>query len=1310
MPTFSTTRFIVLWLVSTTPAVSVKGAPQGQELPQAPQRRSQAGLLAGRGVYRALLVPHWFNNNTHFWYRNDLRGGTKEFIVVDAEHGTRIRAFDHAKLAAALSKAAGMPYQADRLPFDRIEFGEGAKVVRFQVGDVAWECDLTSYACSRTAAETKSPPDETAAEPSLPPAEEKELSSLPAPDLEEFAPEPEQSQQLPRRQPVPGQGLRAPRAPRSPDGKWTALVKENNVYIRPADGGPEVQLSQDGKDGLAYGMLQWAPDSRTLVGFRIESGDSKEVYLIESSPKGGGRAKLHSRPYALPGDRFAAYELNLLDVAGRKQLAPKIERIDFGSPRLHWKQGGHRFMFQKVDRGHQRFRVIEVDTHTGEARNLLDERSKTFIWTAHTESLRLNLVNYLDASEEIVYVSEQDGWRHLYLIDAKEGRIKNQITKGAYVVRGISHIDETKRQIWFSASGRNPDEDPYLIHYYRVNFDGTGLVALTEGNGSHTIQYSPDRKYIIDSYSRVDLAPVHTLRRVSDGRLVCELEKADITELQASGWQAPEVFVVKGRDGKTDIWGIICRPAHFDPSKKYPVIEHIYAGPQGSFVPKTFSPNRRFASLSDLGFIVVQMDGMGTANRCKAFHDVCWKNLKDAGFPDRLLWHQAAAKKYPYYDLTRLGIYGTSAGGQNSVAALLFYPEFYKVAVSASGCHDNRMDKASWNEQWMGYPVGPQYAASSNIDNAHRLRGKLLLIVGEMDTNVPPESTLRLVDALIKGGKDFDLLVVPGAGHGMGGAYGTRRMQEFFVRHLQGVERPDRNAVQRPTSKEEAPAVTAPPESFFEKIGPRDRDAARQFYKKYVDVKGMPVTASAEVADEALQRTYSIVTHLLAGRADILEAMVQNGTRLIVIGKDQVYTDMPEYRNSPNPAFQNERVRGTGGFKVTSFGEENLLNLPNDRYDDESIVVHEFCHTIDAALTRIDPAWRQRRDQTYRNAIDKGRWQNAYASSNAAEYWAEICQSYYDCNRINNWNHAAIATREQLKLYDPEGYELVRTTFKLTPQNDWRFQPLRHQPSVGPPPAKFNIDPYYTKFTYAREFPVLGSKHVSDQALLQTNDTIRKMFAYRHDILKAMIAAGARLVVLGPEEKLSDLPEFRDSKDTAGFDQVRYLDYRSSLKLMVVPEENVLCLPRDPVAGKCLVISVFAKALYQVSGLRPADPDFDRQRGKQQYELRVKRLDIEFDQRLRKLYQQAMNKNLWKGTSAAQHRAEYWAAGVEAYFGAAGDVQPPNLADRPIATREALQAYDPDLYALVDETMAYKGHVDWRYQPPRSLDVHGVRK
>jgi hypothetical protein len=491
------------------------------------------------------------------------------------------------------------------------------------------------------------------------------------------------------------------------------------------------------------------------------------------------------------------------------------------------------------------------------------------------------------------------------------------------------------------------------------------------------------------------------------------------------------------------------------------------------------------------------------------------------------------------------------------------------------------------------------------------------------------------------------------------------------------------------------PPVTKPPESFFERFKEKDREAARQFYKKHLDLEGLSIAAGGVVADEALERTHYIVSHMLAGRPDILEVMKKNGTRLIIIGKDQVYTDMPEYRNHPNPVYQNERVRGTGGLDVTSFGEENLLNLPLDRYDDESIAVHEFCHTVDAALNRLDINWRKRLGQTYKNAMDKGLWKYAYTSSNQAEYWAEICQSYFDCNRINNWNHNSVGTREQLKDYDPEGYELVRTTFNLTPEIDWRYTPVRKQPSVIAPPSQFEIDPYYTKFTYAREFVVLGSKQVSDQALLKANDIIRKMFAYRHDILKAMIADRARLVVLGPKERLCDLPEFKDAKAAP---DVRYLDYTPALKLMVVPEENVLGTAADPFAGRCLVISVFAKGLYQVTGLRPALADSGKKGSKQQYELRVKRLDIEFDKSLSKLFESAMGKGLWKGTPASRDRVEYWAAGIEAYFDAAGAGLPPHDADRPITTRETLKGYDPDLFALVDETMAYREHVDWRFK------------
>jgi dipeptidyl aminopeptidase/acylaminoacyl peptidase len=326
------------------------------------------------------------------------------------------------------------------------------------------------------------------------------------------------------------------------------------------------------------------------------------------------------------------------------------------------------------------------------------------------------------------------------------------------------------------------------MHYGRVNFDGSGLMFLTAGHGNHSVQFSPDRKFVIDTYSRVDLAPVMELHRSEDGGLVCDLEKGDTTKLAAAGWKPPERFVAKGRDGTTDIYGVIFRPSNFDPDKKYPVLEDIYAGPQSAFVPKGFLPFHGQQGMAELGFIVVKIDGMGTNFRSKAFHDVCWKNLGDAGFPDRIAWIKAAAEKYPSLDLTRVGLYGTSAGGQSALGGLLFHGDFYKAAVANCGCHDTRMDKIWWNEQWMGYPVGPHYDQQSNVTNAHKLTGKLLLFVGELDTNVDPASTMQVVNALIKANKDFDFLVFPGAGHGQVGAYGQRRLRDFFVRNLMGVE------------------------------------------------------------------------------------------------------------------------------------------------------------------------------------------------------------------------------------------------------------------------------------------------------------------------------------------------------------------------------------------------------------------------------------------------------------------------------------------------------------------------------------------
>jgi len=466
-----------------------------------------------------------------------------------------------------------------------------------------------------------------------------------------------------------------------------------------------------------------------------------------------------------------------------------------------WWKDSRAFTFEYNPRGHQAYRVVEVDANTGKARTLIDEQTKTFFYynlLGPGMSGGRRFRQDVNDGKEIIWASERDGWEHLYLYDGVSGKVKNQITKGNWIVRNVIRVDEQARQIWFEASGMNPKQDPYFTQGYRINFDGSGLTALTDADGNHTVSFSPGNQYYVDTWSRVDLPPVAQLRRSQDSKVVMDLEKADASSLLSSGFRYPETFVAKGRDGQTDIWGTIVRPTKFDPNKKYPVIEQIYAGPQGSFVPKSFSPVPQTQALAELGFIVVQIDGMGTSNRSKAFHDVAFKNLGDAGFPDRILWHKAAAAKYPYYDISRVGIYGTSAGGQNSLGGVLFHPEFYKVAVTNSGCHDNRMDKIWWNEQWMSWPLGPHYGASSNVDNAHRLEGKVLIIIPEMDTNVDPASSLQVVNALVKARKHFDMLFIPGQNHGTGVLASQHYLQDYFVHNLQGVEPPDWNRVSLP--------------------------------------------------------------------------------------------------------------------------------------------------------------------------------------------------------------------------------------------------------------------------------------------------------------------------------------------------------------------------------------------------------------------------------------------------------------------------------------------------------------------------------
>lgn len=504
--------------------------------------------------------------------------------------------------------------------------------------------------------------------------------------------------------------------------------------------------------------------------------------------------------YAKPGDELDHPRPFLFHVAGfsseaeagaatEQSSAPApamvgIENSLFPNPyelnRFAWRSDSSAFSFVYNERGHQVVRVVSVDAQSGDPRAVIDETSTTFV--CYSQKFFLER---LDESDEMIWMTERDGWNHLILVDWSTGEVKNSITSGPWVVRGVERVDSEKRQIWIRVGGFDPGEDPYHVHLIRVDFDGSQLVRLTDGDGTHTWEFSPGGRFLIDRYSRVDLAPVTDLRDAETGALVCELERADWSPLLATGWSPPERFVAKGRDGATDIHGIIVRPTDFDSSKKYPVLESIYAGPHSFFTPKAFGRHSGLYEMAEMGFIIVKLDGMGTSERSKAFHDVCWQNLGDSGFPDRIAWIKAAAEKRPEMDLQRVGIWGGSAGGQSALRALLAHGDFYHAAAADCGCHDNRMDKIWWNEQWMGYPIGPHYEEQSNVTQAHRLEGKLLLTVGELDKNVDPASTMQVVDALIKADKDFELIVFPGGGHGSGSSpYGKRRMKDFFLRAL----------------------------------------------------------------------------------------------------------------------------------------------------------------------------------------------------------------------------------------------------------------------------------------------------------------------------------------------------------------------------------------------------------------------------------------------------------------------------------------------------------------------------------------------
>ncbi len=571
----------------------------------------------------------------------------------------------------------------------------------------------------------------------------------------------------------------------SKDGAWEVTLRDGKVLLKNRMGNTETILAVDDAGGRFSGNPYWSPDSKHFLLWKRKDIPVRKVQYVRSSPGKQLQPEPFTIDYPKPGDELNIAEPWLFFTDGREPMPadPSLIAHPFEIKNAAWREDSARLTFDYIERGFGKMNVIEMNATNRSQRVLIREESDTFVY-AYGYGFRHDL----RAGDEILWNSERDGWNHLYLFDGKTGEVKKQLTKGNWVVKKVVSVSEKKRQALVKVCGCYPAQDPYLEHFIMVHFDTGKIVPLTASAGQHEEPvFSPLGNYYVCRWSRIDKPWVYELRRTEDGKLIKTLSEADDRELR-SKWRLPEPFAAKDREGKFDIYGLVVLPPDFDPTKKYPVIESIYAGPHDAFTKKSWGPwLMPMHEVAVHGFIVVKIDGRGTAHRGKEFHHFCYKNLKDAGLPDRMAWMKAAAKKFPQMDLSRVGIFGGSAGGQNALGALLFHGDFYKVAAADCGCHDNRMDKIWWNEQWMDWPVGPHYADNSNVIHAKNLKGALLLTVGEEDTNVDPSSTMQVVNALIKADKDFELIVVPNANHGVGESrHMQRKRVDFFRRYLGG--------------------------------------------------------------------------------------------------------------------------------------------------------------------------------------------------------------------------------------------------------------------------------------------------------------------------------------------------------------------------------------------------------------------------------------------------------------------------------------------------------------------------------------------
>lgn len=709
-------------------------------------------------VYGATVRPQWLDDG-RFWYRNTIPGGT-EFVMVDPTSAEKGRAFDHDRMAAAMAAALDTGVEPLSLPIGQMTF-EGHDVVVEVNGSGSLRCDLAEYSCERT-------------EPRLSPVRSNEVPS--------------------------------------PDGRSAVFIRAHDLWVRDRETGEETRLTTDGIEDFGYGtnnagwvrrdrpVVKWSPDSRKIATFQHDARGVGMMYLASTKV---GHPELDAWRYPMPEDTviFRVERVVLdLDRPGevvRLRMEPDQHRstcsdhIECGGRLgdLEWASDSRSFAFVSTSRDHKSARMRIADAATGEVRDVFEEIEETFYesWSGW---------RYLSGSDEILWFSQRDGWGNLFLYDAGTGAVKRKVTTGDWNVLDLREVDEGGRTVTFMGNEREPG-DPYFQYLYRVGLDGGDVVLLTPDSAHHTVSVSPDGAYVVDSYSTPVVPPV-TVVRDRDGDAVMTLEEADISRLEASGWQPPMPFTVKARDGETDLYGLLFRPLDFDPSRKYPVVNYLYPGPQsGSVGSRSFRASHRdLQSIAELGFVVIELDAMGTPMRSKSFHEAYYGNMGDNGLPDQVGGIRQLAERYDWIDLDRVGIYGHSGGGFASTAAMLRYPDFYDVAVSQAGNHDNRNYEDDWGEKWQGL-LEVHADGSTSYDNqanqllAENLQGKLLIAHGTMDTNVPHSNTMLVVDALIAANKDFDLLLLPNRGHGFGNEpYMMRRRWDYFVTHLLGAQPP----------------------------------------------------------------------------------------------------------------------------------------------------------------------------------------------------------------------------------------------------------------------------------------------------------------------------------------------------------------------------------------------------------------------------------------------------------------------------------------------------------------------------------------